>query len=303
MAYDIESDQIVLVAGQGNHCSRPRIVTSTFDLSKNTWQMLETNAREPQGEGPAAYDAQSDRVIQYIGVLPGCSTFSAVGQTWAYDANTNTWTDRKPPDGPLSLIGARMVYDSESDRMILSGGLDAKSFAVMSDTWAYDYESNSWKNMQPAGKRPNIDNFFAMSYDAAADRVIAWGCTPGIIGVYDYNSNTWESRETKTYPSYCDYNAMVYDPGTGLNILFGGTKRSDESPSNETWGYDYKSNHWELLSASNPPNPRGWHAMVYDTRAGLMVLFGGGASRDKFTNELWTYNTASGVWNNFTVMP
>lgn len=303
MAYDIESDRIVLVAGQGNHCAKPEIVTSIFDLNTNAWQMLQTDASEPQGEGPMAYDTQSDRVIQYIGIPPGCSNFSGVGQTWAYDTNTNTWMDMEPSESPFGLIGARMVYDSESDRMILFGGLNADDFSVIHDTWAYDYETNSWKNMHPAGNLPDIDNFFAMSYDVAADRVIAWGCAGGTIGVYDYNLNRWETQETEKYPSYCDYNAMVYDPGTGLHILFGGTKRSDESPSMQTWGYDYASNRWELFIARNPPEARGWHAMVYDTKAGVMVLFGGGKTRDKLTNETWVYDPVAREWSNVTVMP
>jgi N-acetylneuraminic acid mutarotase len=250
-----------------------------------------------------AYDAQSDRIIKFVGLRQSCTVFNGLGETWAYDTNTNTWENMHPTESPFGLIGARMVYDSESDRMILFGGLDAKSFSAIPDVWAYDYETNSWKNMHPAGDPPGVDNFLAMSYDVSADRIIAWGCAAGTIGVYDYNSNTWESKDTKIYPSYCDYNAMVYDPGTGLNILFGGTKRSDESPTNETWGYDYSSNSWKSLSVKNPPSARGWHAMVYDSAAGVMVLFGGGESRDKFTDEVWVYNPVSGEWSNIIVSP
>jgi hypothetical protein len=75
MAYDIESDQIVLVAGQGNYCSRPQVTTSVFDLNTRTWQMLETNSPEPHGEGPVGYDAQSDRIIQFIFIVRLCVFF------------------------------------------------------------------------------------------------------------------------------------------------------------------------------------------------------------------------------------
>lgn len=268
--------------------------------------MLQTNSPEPQGEGPLAYDAQSDRIIQYLGIPPGCASFSGFGQTWAYDTNTNLWENMQPAESPFGLIGARMVYDSESDRMILFGGLDAKSLAGVRDTWAYDYETNTWQNLQPAGSLPVGDNFFAMSYDVAADRVIMRRCAGTNVsktGIYDYNSNTWSERETETFPTYCDYNAMVYDPGTGLNILFGGISRSTEEPTNETWGYDYESNIWKLLPVQNPPSARGWHAMVYDSKAGSMVVFGGGTTRDKFTNETWLYDPVSGEWSNVTISP
>ena len=120
------------------------------------------------------------------------------------------------------------------------------------------------------------------------------------IGVYDYNSNTWEERETEIHPEYCAYNSMVYDPNTGLNILFGGVNESLE-PSNETWGYDYETNTWQLLYASNPPSARGWHGMVYDSAANVMLLFGGGPLHRKFTNEVWVYDPINNEWSN--VMP
>ena len=311
LAYDIESNRIVLVAGQGNGCYSPKITTSIFDLTTKSWELLETNPPVTKGEGPIAYDAQSDRIIKFVGLRPSCTTFDGIGETWAYDTNTNTWEEMHPSESPFGLIGARMVYDSESDRMILFGGLDAKGigssvFTLIPDTWAYDYETNTWENLHPAGSLPPWDNFHAMSYDVAADRVILWsGSEVGSennIGIYDYNTNTWQVKETELHPNRYFYNAMVYDPGAGLNIFFGGVNRG-EAPGNETWGYDYASNTWTNLSAKNPPSARGWHAMAYDTAAGVIVLFGGGASRNQFTDETWVYDPVKNEWSPIMVAP
>lgn len=311
LAYDIESDRMVLVAGQGNHCSSPKITTSIFDLTTKSWELLETNSSVPKGEGPMAYDAQSDRIIKFVGLRPSCTIFNGIGETWAYDTNTNTWEDMHPLESPFGLIGARMVYDSESDRMILFGGLDAKSvsnppFVLVPDTWAYDYETNTWENLHPVGSLPPWDNFHAMSYDVTADRIILWsGSELGSenkIGIYDYNTNTWKVRETELHPNRYFYNALIYDPGTGLNIFFGGVNRG-EAPGNDTWGYDYASNSWTNLSAKNPPSARGWHAMAYDAATGLIVLFGGGTSRNEFTDETWVYDSKNNEWSIITINP
>jgi len=315
MAYDIESDRIVLVAGIDNYCNNPKITTSIFDLATKSWVLLETTSSLPKGEGPMAYDTQSDRIIKFVGLRTSCTDFNGIGETWAYDSNTDTWENMHPSESPFGIMGSRMIYDSESDRMILFGGADAKTFLSVFDTWAYDYESNSWKNLQPANP-PAWENFHAMSYDVAADRVIVWSGaaigTENEIGIYDYNTNTWEVRETELHPNRYFFNAMVYDPGTGLNILFGGVNRG-WAPGNETWGYDYASNSWKNLLAKNPPSARGWHSMAYDTMAGVMILFGGGTSnggsfgrvttRYEFTDETWVYDPIKNEWSNIILSP
>lgn len=303
MAYDEESDKVILVPVQGNNFEPIGSQTWIFDLNAKIWQKSDGPT---YGEGPMAYDSQSDRIILFQGT-GGKTTFVPIGKTWAFDTNTKTWEEMEPVEGPSGILGERMVYDSESDRIILFGGLEVTGRdafgAETSDIWAYDYDTNTWTYMQPGGNLdfPQGENFFAMSYDAGADRVIAWQCTATLsenkIIIYDYNSNTLDERETDTHPNYCVYNAMVYDPGTGLNILFGGVTGS-EKPSNETWGYDYETNTWQLISAANPPAARGWHAMVYDTAAHVMVLFGGGVSRNEFTNETWIYDPIKNEWSN-----
>jgi hypothetical protein len=178
------------------------------------------------------------------------------------------------------------------------------------DTWAYDYDTNTWTNMQPAGDPPPGYNYFAMAYDAAADRVIVWrrgynSSTKQIdsrIGVYDYNTNTWEQRSQALYPAAIYYNPMVYDPGTGLNIMFGGVDIYD-TVLNETWAYDYATNRWTKIHANNPPSPRAWQAMVYDDQAGAIVMYGGGISRDEFTAETWEFDPASSTWSSLDSQP
>ncbi len=313
LVYDAESERVILAPGWASYgpTSGKLEAVWTFDLETKSWQRMPETAERPITVGSAiAYDNQSDQVIMFLGC--GLTIKPAIRETWAYDYNTNTWANMKPEGGPFGLIGARMVYDAESDRVILHGGLDVSKEPWVSsvDTWAYDYESNTWTKMAPAGDPPKedrLDNYFAMSYDAAADRVIAWKCDiatpPDKIWVYDYNTDTWEERQTKTYPEQCLFNTLLYDPATGLNILFGGFTlpgviNENAPPSNSTWGYDYATNTWKDLAAQNPPGPRGSHAMAYDAKTGQMVLFGGGnVIKQQFTNETWLYNPAANEWS------
>jgi len=295
MAYDSESGKVILLNLQGNTGAMLSAETWAFDSDTKAWEKRST--APTNGEGPMTYNSQSDRVIVFLGA--GGVQMKSISRTLAYDYNSDTWTDMNPAEAPFGILGARMVYDSESDKVILFGGLSTENFRTeLSDIWAYDYESNTWTNMQPTGTPPAGENYFAMSYDARADRVIAWRCEPNKpqckIGAYDYNSNTWEQREPETSPASRVYNAMVYDPKTGLNILFGG--QGYTGITNETWGYDYASNSWTLIQAINPPDPRSWHAMTYDEKAGLILMFGGGKNKTKFTDETWAYDPVKGEW-------
>lgn len=91
------------------------------------------------------YDAESDRIIMFGGLVEPAPTWS--DETWTYDFNTNTWTNMKPAVRPSPRHGPGMAYDSESDRMILFGG--TMRGELFGDTWAYDLNTNTWANLTP----------------------------------------------------------------------------------------------------------------------------------------------------------
>ena len=253
------------------------------------------------------YDAQSDRVILFLGVLDpsgGSVEIETGGETWAYDYNTNTWENMEPTETPLGLLGPGMAYDAGSDRMIVFGGLDAESFVPLNDTWAYDFDSNSWTKMEPED-HPRGQNFCAMDYDESLDRVILFD-NSGNTWSYDYGTDTWE--ELKEYvpaegPSPRIYSDMVYDPRSERMILFGGVRPDSEYPHADTWAYDCSSNTWAEMAPDTYPSERGWHAAVYSTKEDRVVLFGGGPSREEFTDETWVYDPGANTWTNVAPTP
>src|SRR3989442_8385889 len=68
-----------------------------------------------------AYDSRSDRVILFGG-WGGYGNPRPLGDTWAYDFSTNTWTQMFPAVGPPARMYFAMTYDNQSDRVILFGG-------------------------------------------------------------------------------------------------------------------------------------------------------------------------------------
>jgi N-acetylneuraminic acid mutarotase len=309
MAYDVESDRVLLF-GDIILSSEDQVVqfaeTRAHDPGTGTWEVMDSTEL-PCTEGcPVAYDIQSDRVVMLHGFTADLETWDweAVSDTWAYDYNTDTWTNMEPAETPIELrLGPNMVYDAESDRMIMFGGLDPENWEFHNDTWAYDLDSNTWTKMDPEVS-PSGRDYFAMTYDAGSDRVILFGGAAepiaGDTWSYDYNTDTWEELQPAEAPAPREYSAMVYDAGSDRVILFGGENESKANVVNDIWAYDFDSNTWTELEPDVSPSERGWHAMVYSTKAKQVVVLGGGRSRQTYTDETWTYDSAADTWTNLT---
>src|SRR5438876_4122389 len=140
-----------------------------------------------------AYDSHADRVILFGGFLGYW-----FNDTWAYDFNTNAWTDMAPGLSPPATLCDAMAYDSESDRVILFGGY-VSGVGVSNDTWAYDFNTNTWTDMNPLVKPPGR-YYHATAYDSASDRVILFGgydsgSNFNDTWAYDFNTNAWTSLD------------------------------------------------------------------------------------------------------------
>ncbi len=113
----------------------------------------------PRAYTSIAYDIESDRVILFGGQTGDYKIESSYnGETWAYDAAANNWTRMKPSPGPSPRSAPELVYDFESDRVIMFGGCGgvSKSLWGMADTWAYDFNTNTWKAMSENGPKSHI---------------------------------------------------------------------------------------------------------------------------------------------------
>ena len=244
LAYDTGSDLIVAFLAE----------TWTYDYNRDTWTKM-APATQPN---PAtanqdmsyamAYDAESDRVILFGGT-----------ETWAYDVDTDTWTKMNPETSPAPRRYHDMAYDQQSDRIILFGG-DSKASHEHSDTWAYDFNTDTWEPMHPAVSPPPLA-FPRMEYDPRSDRIVLFGggsYTKGCPGPYEF----W-------------------------------------AESDQVWVYDYQTDTWGRLLPDGGPLPRKAHDIAFDIKSGELVVFGGdqlgppnsacNCSRTVgYQNETWT---------------
>ncbi len=282
LAYDAQSDRTILVAGFG--CADR---TWAYDFRADRWTNMKPDL--PYGtsspQRAVAYDTSLDRVICFD------------GRTVAYDFDSNTWTDlhANPPSnlGYPGQSGFEMAYDSESDRVILVGGISGFGREI-GDTWGFD--SAVWTNLTPSGSPP-ARSFPAIAYDSESDRIVMFGgdgsahTTLGDTWAYDYNSNRWTNLSSAVGPSARSNAAAAYDRQSDRVVLFGGSTESGWA--NDTWAYDLNTNTWTNLTSGDNPLWRGYgHAMAYDSHADRTILFGGSAPNG-VTHLTWGFELGS----------
>ncbi|MEM3413787.1 MAG: kelch repeat-containing protein, partial [Thermoplasmata archaeon] len=284
-----------------------RDVVSSIEIPANTWYPL-TQESKPS----ARYQAE---MVYYeiagVFILFGgrTGTNQQSGETWEYNPKTNTWRLLNPLNSPPARLAFGMAYDTINHKIVLFGGFAGTS-TFYSDTWVYDYSTNTWTNMNPSVKPPSRYGC-EMVFDKKNGVFVLFGGVDSNWNrlsdtwVYSYGTNTWTQKITQNTPPKAEDPAFGYDEKTGKCILFGGANVS--SLLSETWAYDYAQNTWQKLSPLGSPTPRWLAEMVFAPTIQKLILFGGATSADEksFSNETWTYDSGTNSWVqlNFQSLP
>jgi Galactose oxidase, central domain len=254
------------------------------------WQLVAGLADQvPEGDS-MSYNLQSSRPI----------FLDQNGSTWTFEAGV--W--KQTGVGGPQLHGIFVAYDSKADRLLTFGGdhifTDGTFF---DDTWVYDAGAARWTKRHPAVS-PAARSYYAMAYDSKLDRLVLFGGENVNHGdffadtwAYSLGTDRWTQMRPKESPPARDYSVMVYDSVRDRMLLFGGAD-SNETPFDDLWAYEFGRDTWSELKPTGPrPTARAWHAMAFDNEAGVLVLFGGGATRAEYTNELWIFDPRTDTWS------
>lgn len=313
MVYDSESDKIVIFGGWNMSTTPSHQDTWIYNYNKDEYtKRTPSPAPRRRAEPGIIYDSSRDMII----LFGGKENFTSTGDrddTWTYDYNTNTWTELYPVISPSARRGHRMVYDSESDRIILFGGKygDAMFYG---ETWVGNPGSNTWQNMSPT-IAPQARAFHHMAYDNESDRVILFGGHPGGLSdslydtwAYDYNTNTWENlTNNANHPPARSCHIMAYDNESDRIVLFGGGILT--STYADTWLYDYNTNTWEQQNPETSPSARCRHEAAYDSESDRVIIYGGTTgpwdtgSTLISTGKTWAYDVNTNSWEEMTQEP
>jgi len=266
-AFDEESSVGVVfggATGQGNYC---RVIgRCASGETADVWVFSpETGAwrQQPAADGPsgrfgavAGYDAQSDRVVVFGGArtLEENAAVEMFRDTWAYDVDTDTWTEMSPETSPPARGYAAMAYDPESDRLLMFGGsgVDEEMDATV---WAYDLEADTWTPIEAATRQPEpmwdatfvyadtIGMVVLIGGEGPQTREIAAGITATEIALsdavwlFDPATRRWWARNPVFAP--IAGHTAAYDPLTQRIVVVA---------EGSTWLYDPAADAWEDLT-------------------------------------------------------
>ncbi len=305
MAYDTKAKLVILYGGISGYWADPsawNTDTWTYDPVKNLWTK-KSPAIHPAGShgGSMVYDSKADRMILSLPTDDTAAPGTPMA-TWAYDLKKDTWERRA--EGPMMMAGGQLLaYDAESDRTIMFGGMAVPEWQERDVTWAYDYNTNTWTNMQPFKHPEGIDSV-GMVYDSKADRVVLWGdygrkwynaSLEDAVWTYDYNTNTWQKfdHHKTDGPLVRDYNKLAYDEVADKIIMYGGYWFGND----ETWVYDLNTDTWEQMLPAANPGPLSVYSMVYVKDINKTILFGGGdLGTYEFKTDTWSYDLGANTW-------
>ncbi len=258
--------------------------TWIFDLTTNTWREVFANpAPEPRFGMAAAYDAERQRVVLFAG--EGAVFYNDV---WVFDVVNETWSLLTVSGAiPGIRYGTSAVVDPETDQLLISHGFSNGRY---DDTFALDFNTNTWADVTPADVRPLNRCLHEAIFDPLSQQMILFGgCSSGYGpcpqgDLWSFANGVWtEVTPLSDLPAPRSNPSLVVDENSQV-WLFGGA--TDSGKSNDLWRLDLLTNTWTAVFSDIAPTPRSSHDAVWHN--GQLYIFGGNSDTG-LVNDLWIF--------------
>lgn len=252
------------------------------------WMQLQTPG--PRLGHSMMYDQRSNGVVLVDGVWPDSAQTDS--RVWRWDGQS--WQVLRGAGPPATAMGAAVV-DSRRQQLITYGGRTGGRAVNTLSEW------NATGSNSAADTTPGARYHHAMAYDSVRGRTVMYGgATPERwdADTWEWNGSSW-MRLSVPGPGRRAAFRMVYDSHRRVVVLFGGIgpPRADEQPQeylNDTWLWNGST--WRRASVEGPAGRRDY-AMAFDSRRGVVLLYGGAAGSGPTTQrfaDLWEWDGT--VW-------
>jgi hypothetical protein len=236
------------------------------------------------------YDERQQRVLLLDGTYPAVQRGST--EVWSWDGKQWQLIPAAGSSAPTARHASAAVYDSRRHKVVTFAGRLGKTEEIKGDTWEWD--GKQWQEI--AGTSIAARDHHAMAYDASRGRTVLFGggLFPRRPGPWPTDTWEWDGErwaQVATDGPAGRVAAMVYDSKRREVVLFGGVGPSpgpgQPQPNfNDTWVWNGRA--WRMASAAGPA-VRDRHAMAFDSKAGVVLLYGGGTRAGQL-DDMWQWD-------------
>lgn len=295
------------------------------------WTQLNIAGETPgvRGYHEAAYDPNTNRMIQFAGNRNIGSCFATVDETWVLTNANGTGGEPKwqqlTPEGtlPPSRHQYSLAYNATTNRLIAFAGSKAcaREGPQFNDVWVLEHANGlggtpRWTELTPAGdpstgQLPPVRGTQAAAYDDANNRLIVFGDAAddesvwvlenadGLGGTAQWHQFAPTADAVHGSPGARSVHETVYQKSTNRLYLFGG--RVGNPFHNDTWMLENANGlggnpTWSKVSPENEsPNVRSFHTMAFDSDSDRVIVFGGvfGPPPGGVLNDSWVLDVST----------
>ncbi|HEX5131921.1 MAG TPA: kelch repeat-containing protein [Candidatus Krumholzibacteria bacterium] len=284
-----------------SHATVPSVLVAValslvaHDARAQSW----TELTPASGPAPAArrnasaiFDTAGNRMV----IFGGFGT-TYLNDIWAFDLDSDTWTDLTPASGsaPAPRLTPASVYDPAGHRMITWSGQGPGVF--FNDVWAFDLDAGTWSQFTPAGGPPNIRYGVGYTWDPVARDLVTFAGFTNLgrfddVWRFNGETDTWTDVSAPSPPLKRCLHAACYDPIEHRMIMYGG---QNTGPLDDIWELDFDTGAWTDITPVSRPAGRYFTAFVYDAANHRATVFGG-QTQIALVNEVWVFDLWNDAW-------
>ena len=137
------------------------VISVTAGLGQDWVNLTPTSGPVPTGRtnAMAIYDSPANRII----LFGGKSANGTRNDVWAFDLNTNSWTEITPSEGsvPSPRLTPRGAFYAPTRQMLVWSG---QGNGLFNDVWTFDLANETWTELQPPDPKPKHCYLFRHRY-------------------------------------------------------------------------------------------------------------------------------------------